>query len=234
MAIFLQKNLLVIYTQALEIFLRQLKHNYSSMKKNIYTVFIGLLALFVSSCECETYKCPAFYNHGNWLLDAERVDYVEASGSEVLSLVVTDRRGSNAYGENASTLTFNCKSDCITQGGIDAATPVGSAPKLNLNISSQGDFSGNKLQTITVNYTLAGMSSTFQGHPELQRQRLNEDDNWQADSINRVNTGTVVYPSVLVQTRKAGADTEVVKTYWVVDRGLIGFALGDGRIFWRR
>lgn len=202
------------------------------MKKLTGLLPLALL-LFLVSCECKRFQCPAF--PGNAWIPDNSFTYRSASSADELVFQVVQKDLSNSYGEDETVLSFSCKeNDCRATANLQASTTSGHTNR-TLQLHFTNNYQGKTFSNTQLHYTLDEMEGNFTVNPGLQPGRIAATEAWYADSVKSVNTGLTVYPEVLIQTRKAtGNATAIVKTYWYNEGKLIGFALENGTAYWLR
>lgn len=199
-----------------------------------YVFFALLNAVFFFSCQCEHYQCPSFGD--NPLLPPEgNMVFKNALSGEEIKWVREERVVSEIYGEEETVLSFNCKSDdCVSTGKFTANSAAsGSRPSMPMQVFIQNNYTGKTKQTEMLNYSVGNMSASFSSVPGPMPRAGLLPAGWHADSVADVNTGTRIYPGVLIHTREGANPYDIVKTYWYKNSGLIGFVFQNGQVFWR-
>lgn len=202
--------------------------------KAFLLLLLAAILIAGSGCECDKYKCPAFSDQHDqaWLPQNNKIIY--RSGSSVITFSTGTKDLSRAYGEDESVLSFSCKqNDCLASAKVQAGSDaVWGGANLSMAIDITNTFLKKDLMASRLEYTIGDMQAGISIYPQLQASDNAGSYTLYADSVLDINTGTRIYPAVLMQTRKPVGGAKILKTYWYEGAGLIGFADSSGTCYW--
>jgi hypothetical protein len=158
-----------------------------------------------ASCTCEEYACPAFsaQDAANWLQDRSATTFQDARGSRRFVFVEQERKLSSAYGEDQTSIAFNCRqNDCFATAAVQG-TLNRTNDRIPFRVDIVNNFYGNKHVALKLNYTLGDMSGSFLVMPQFSPQGNTEKTvHREKDSIaGSIRLGSVDHTHVVIQSR---------------------------------